>query len=326
MTDFIEIPTESLSVGEFSPSALDVYRKCPLAWEFSYVHNLKHKGGRKKYFDKGNYVHECMHAYYQLLQQPGISPGSDLAIAAIRSKIAQDVAMHATANNVDIYDDVARTMAMYVQFISPMQDTGMTVEAVEKFMKVPATLPSGREIIIVGIVDEYYRTPQGRIIVRDHKSGDQDNWDEEKVRASNQLLQYGAMWLYSTGEVPERVEVNFCNTHKYVNPKPPSAMFHLYKFEHPEVTYRNFWESTLRRIDNMLDSPIEPLYSTDCTRCAYWPICKLRIRGIDTAHIIKNHYEVIERDYTIQRKSELSSDNPRKDTKFVIHIDSLGNR
>lgn len=319
MTDFLEIPSEILSVGEFSPSALDVYRKCPKAWEFSYVQNLKHKG-RKRFFDKGNYVHELMHVYYQLLQQPGMKPGSDLAIAAIRSKIAQDIAMHANAGNVDIYNDVARTMASYLQFISPMQDTGMTVEAVELFLKVDVTLPSGRQAKLVGIIDEVYRTPQGRIIIRDHKSGEQDRWSEEKVRASHQLLQYGAMWLMSTGECPERVEVNFCNTHNYAKPKPPIEMFHLYKFEHPEITYRNFWESTLRRIDNMLDSPIEPLYSEDCARCPFWPICKLRIRGIDTTHIEKNFYEVTNRDYTIRRESGLSTDNPEPDKKFVIHF------
>jgi len=322
MTDFIEIPVEVLSSGEFSPSALDVYRKCPKAWEFSYVKNLKHKG-RKKYFDKGNYIHELMHVYYQLLQQPGMKPGSDLAIAAIRSKIAQDIAMHATKDNVDIYNSAAKTLAVYVQQISPMQDTGMTVEAVELFLKVSATLPSGREVILVGIIDEVYRTMQGGIVIRDHKSGEQDTWNEEKVRASHQLLQYGALWLYSTGEVPERVEINFLNTHDYVKPKLPREMFHLYKFEHPEIAYRNFWESTLRRIDLMLDTPIEPLYSTDCTRCSFWPICKLAIRGIGTAHIIKNHYEVTERDYTIRRQSELSSDDPKPNQKFVIHIDSL---
>lgn len=306
---------------KFSPSQLNVYKECPKKWEFVYVHGYKFKGS-KAYFDIGNYTHELFHVYYHLLQN-GADPGSDFTIAAIKARIANDLA-NASADNVEVYATVSKTVENYIAHRSRKIDRGNTILAVEGTYEFPVVTPKGREIIFHGIIDLLYKDLRCRTIVRDHKtSGNAGAWNERKVQLDPQLLMYCAVIYKQMGVIPVG-EINFINTFNYKKAKPLDELYDLYRVEHTETSLERFWESTLQLIDMMLDSPVVPHYSTSCASCPFNDVCKLELRGISAKQILANNFEVVQRDYSIKRGSGLSADNSENNQQYRFNFGKLG--
>lgn len=302
---------------KFSPSQLNVYKECPQKWEFVYIDGYKSKAS-KSYFDVGNYAHELMHVYYQMLRS-GTRAGSDFAFAAIKSRIANDLA-NASLANVVTYNSVTKTMENFISYQSPKIDRGIKIDSVEGTYELEVITPQGRTIIFHGIIDLTYRDIRRRIIVRDHKtSGNAGAWNQRKVDLDPQIMMYCAVVWKLTGEVPVG-EINFLNTHQYKKAKPLDELFELYRVEHNATSLKKFWESTLQLIDLMLDSPVVPHYSKDCASCQFHDVCKLELRGVSAKQILANNFEVVERDYSIVRKSDLSTDHTRTDSNLIFDL------
>jgi CRISPR/Cas system-associated exonuclease Cas4 (RecB family) len=301
-----------------SNSQLSAYKDCPQKWEYSYVHSYKPLA-RRRTFDKGNYTHELMHVLYQLMQDSHHEPGSDFLQAAIHQRIMGDLE-NAAKDNLAVYASIIKVMTSYVQYRSPLIDRQIKIEGVEATLEVEAQTPKGHTVILLAIVDLVYRDLRGRMVVRDHKTSEKANsWNKEKVRLDPQLLLYAAIWYKLTGEVPV-TEINFALTHDYKTPKPPREMFNLFRIEHTQAVLERFWDETLMLIDQMIESPVVPHYG-NCQYCAFRELCDSRLKGISAENILKSNFEVVPRDYTIKRRSGLSSENSEGNPQRAFHLD-----
>lgn len=306
---------------KFSPSQVDKYEECPQLWDFVYVQQLTPKHRQAK-FDKGLYIHELMHVYYHLLRE-GHSPGSDIVITSITSRIQNDLA-NANADNIKVYRDVMEAMVRFITRQSRKIDLGIKILGVEDVYECPATTPAGTEIILHGIRDLVYKDMRGRTIIRDHKSSEKaGSWSEKRLELHGQTLTYGAVWYKMTGEVPI-VEVNFINTLHYAKEQDLSKYFGLYRIEHTETVYEQFWDTTLRLIDVMLESPVLPHFGDRCNSCAFHEICLRKMRGTSYDALLRSNFEVTDRGYSIRRGSGYSQDNSTDNSKYSFHLDFDG--
>ena len=65
---------------KISPSRLACFQDCPKKYDYVYRQSLQLKTPVQRVaFDKGNYCHELLHVYYQMLQS-GVEPGSEFAL------------------------------------------------------------------------------------------------------------------------------------------------------------------------------------------------------------------------------------------------------
>lgn len=301
-----------------SPSQLSVFKECPQKWDYIYLQGLKPKG-RKTYFDIGSYTHELLHVYYHMLQE-GARPGSDIVIASINRRIQNDLA-NATADNVAVYNRVSKIINTFISERSPKIDRGITILVAEGMYEIPVKTPAGHDVVLHGIIDLVYRDLRGRLVVRDHKTSEKANsWSSSKVELDPQLLNYGAVYVHELNEIPI-VEINFINSHEYKKPRPLTEMFDLFRIEHSETVYRRFWETTLRLIDSMIESPTIPHYSHACATCAFNAPCRLSLKGLSTEQVLANNYERVERDYTIKRLSGLSADDTGSNPQHLFSLD-----
>jgi hypothetical protein len=226
--------------------------------------------------------------------QAGVSPGSDFALANIRSRIQNDIRKASGPELIEIYAIITKTMSRFVTEQSPKIDKSITVIGIEQELEQEVTLPSGRKITLFGFIDLIYRDRSGRLHIRDHKTGERP-WTRGQAASSNQLLHYSlATWL-RTREVPI-AEISYINTHEYVK-KPPSAEM---AFAFPSVTYTEkelklYLHQVLQLIDNMLDSKGVPHYGSSCTWCPFLTPCTLERKGIDSTPILQFHFKVVDR-------------------------------
>ena len=296
----ISFNTESESIIEpsplfVSPTQLRAWRECPKKHDYIYNKWLKPKG-RRVFFDKGNYTHELMHVYYQLLGSSGKAPGSDFLVSALLSRIRNDVDMHTDIENVEIYNSVMKLMSRYISIQSPKIDRGLKIEGIEYELQVPTGIyHQDREVVLFGFIDLVYRTLRGDYVVRDHKTGANPRlWNNDTVEADSQLLFYGT-GIHRLFGVAPKVEINYCNTFEYKN-KPSDNQFALYTAIHTEKEYENFFSDTLQLIEDMLQSKPTPHYdSSMCTRCAFWNPCRMERKGVSVENLIKADYEIVDR-------------------------------
>jgi CRISPR/Cas system-associated exonuclease Cas4 (RecB family) len=260
-----------------------------------------------------------MHVLYQLMQDSHHEPGSDFLQAAIHQRIMGDLE-NASKDNLAVYSSIIKVMLSYVQYRSPLIDRQIKIEGVEATLEIEVETPKGHSVILLAIVDLVYRDLRGRMVVRDHKTSERVNaWNKDKVKLDPQLLLYAAIWYKLTGEVPV-TEINFALTQDYKTPKPPREMFDLFRIEHTQAVLERFWDETLMLIDQMIESPVVPHYG-NCSHCAFRDLCDSRLKGISAENILKSNFEVVPRDYTIKRRSGLSSEDTEGNPRRAFHLD-----
>lgn len=290
---------------KFSPSQLSMWGNCQQSWHFAYVDGLKRKGS-KTYFDFGNYTHELMHVYFQLLQQ-GRKAGDSFCLDYIRSRIKRDL-RNVSSDNIEIMNRVSKLMEDYILRQSPRIDKGIKVLGVELHMEIPLVTPNGREVILQGFIDLLYRDSQGNLIVRDHKTGARNTWSQRKLELLPQLIEYIIMLevAFEKGLLPDidvdgkflTGEISFLNSNEYKKKIPTvDEMFSRYRHTHSEFTVALYKSRLLTRMDKILDEAPERNYSGDCHSCQYFQICSLELQGVDPKHIIAQQFEKVERDY-----------------------------
>ena len=258
--------TDRVSVQKISPSRLNVFQECPRKYDFVYRQNLQAVGPPKAYFNKGNYFHELSHVYYQMIQA-GATPGSDLALASILSRIQNDVNNAPGPELIQVYATISRTMGRFIQEQSPRIDKGITVLGVEHELDYQLSI-EGRDFLLFGFIDLLYRDSDGRLRIRDHKTGERI-WTRAEANQSNQLMFYAATVYKLTGEVPI-AEISYINTHDY---KRTQASWEN-AFAFPTVAYtkrelENYLDGVCHLIDQMVNSLPIPHYGQQCNWCPF---------------------------------------------------------
>lgn len=295
-----------------SPSRLTCFQDCPKKYDYVYNQSLALREPIvRTAFDKGNYCHELLHVYYQLIQS-GATPGSDFALRAIISRIQNDIARTKDISLLPIYASITKTMTKFIVEQSSIIDKGMTVLGTEHEIAVPITTPSGRNLQLFGFIDLVYRDREGKLRIRDHKTG-QKAWTKAEANTSSQLMFYSAATWKSSKEVP-LAEISFMNVKEYVRKAPSfDEMFAFPTVAYTEKELANYLRTTLQLIDQMLQSDPIPHYGRQCQWCPFLAPCTLDRKGIDSSLILTAQYKVVDRNQ-VRKHASFTDDNAAEDS------------
>ena len=307
-------PITRSTVLRVSPSRITCFQDCPKKYDYVYRKNLQSKPVPRVAFDKGNYCHELMHAYYKLIRDEGMTPGSELVLRTIISRIQNDINVASNISVLPIYASITKTMTRFITEQSPLIDKGITVLGVEHEIDVPITTPAGRNFQLFGFIDLIYRDAQGRLRIRDHKTG-QKAWTKAEANNSNQLMYYSAATWKTSREVP-MAEISFLNVKDYVR-KAPSFED---AFAFPTVIYTEkelstYLRQTLQLVDQMISSEPIPHYGRQCNWCPFLTPCVFDRKGIDSSLILEQQFTVVDRN-AIRKHAKFTDDNSSEDSAY----------
>jgi hypothetical protein len=284
---------------KFSPSQLATYSSCPVKWDYVYLQGLKPKG-KALHFDIGTYFHELSHVYYHMIAA-GQIPGSDEAFAAIASRMKQDV-QGLTPENAKVFETVTKMAADFVLRQSPSIDHGIKILGVEHAYELEVVLPSGKRVILHGIIDLLYQDIRRSVWVRDHKTGDiKGKPTVEGLSLDGQLLTYGAV-ARELGYPTPGIEISWINSYNYKErtKKDFKDLFHRVRWQPTDEVYDRFWAELLMRIDRMMkDKPLHIFNRQACTKCVFNKPCHMELVGQSPVNFISGNYEKVEREYSI---------------------------
>jgi hypothetical protein len=254
-----------------SPSQLRVWLECEQKWTFAYVEGLAPKWGNTYHLDKGTYLHQLLHYYYNLLHQYRI--GDQIVFDAVMNRITEDLKLMEVPD-YDFYNQVVSTMARYMKQRSPEIDMGLQNHEVELHLEheYDGTL-------FHGFIDLAY---DGKI--RDHKTGaGRFTYDPN---TDVQLLFYAMLWWLTYGEVPY-VEISFVNSSAKTN-NPWS----LQGFQPTEKQVASLWDFV--RSEDEIRKSLKPRSNwTACKGCPYFPLCRAKRRGYSDTVIRKSNYAFV---------------------------------
>lgn len=297
----------------FSPTQFEVYDRCPQAHHYAYVEELSRKRPDAPHFDFGNYSHELLHVYYQLLKLGTAKPGSDFIIKAMESRVKNDLGKE----NIEILAKVWPRLLTWLTNQSPQIDAGIEVVEVEYEFHVEDRTPKGRSILYHGIIDLLYRDKAGVLRIRDHKTGaNPKTHTSDTIKLNPQLLHYAAAL-----DVPD-VEINFLNSYIHKTKVPTvNELFKIIRYQHTPVGLAVARDNMLQKIDKILDNQPHKNYSTACTHCQFFDICHLESRGLSTATLIRTTYEKGKRSARIQvRDATTGEEHSGGNEGFTISI------
>ena len=309
----------------FSPSQIRVWEGCPQAWEYNYNEELTKDQASTAFFDFGNYTHELMHAYYNLLQSNiQLKPGDPYVINYMQTRVKNDLSVDNAENAVLVW----KRLHSYLVNQSPMIDSGIEILGVEVEIRIRVVTPKGHEVFLHGFIDLVYKDKAGRIRIRDHKTGaDPRRHSEKTVMLDDQLIHYCVALTVLGWEVFD-VEINFVSS-KILKTKevPLAEQFHLYRYQHTPVGLAIAQANILQKIDLMLDNPTWKNYSPRCPNCKFFDICHLESRGLNTAGVKLNSYKKkVGSDDRLGielGESSSSETHPKNDTPFSVSIVNL---
>lgn len=254
---------------------------CEKRWYFNYVEELVPYGPDWLHFAKGSYLHELLHYYYSLVES-GYPVGDDTLIKAVIARVKEDLE-EADNPDLEFYQMCMRTIIAYMEQRSPVIDQKISKLSIESHLQVEY---DGRKIH--GYTDLiYYDNETKRWVVRDHKTGNRNVYDQRAVFGNGQLLFYGTLLYLTEGIVPD-LEINWINSTPPKNPKQ-TQLFATYRVSHTEETYKQFWEYLQETHNRQKNTP--PLRNLmSCGKCPYHPICSSELRGLSTDLIKQSRY------------------------------------
>lgn len=290
-----------------SPSRVTCFQDCPKKYDYVYNKNLQVKEPvLRTAFDKGNYCHELLHVYYQMIQS-GVTPGSEHALRSIMSRIQNDMRRTNDPGLIPVYASITKTITRFITEQSPVIDKGMTVLGIEHEINVPV----GRNFSLFGFIDLVYRDREGRLRIRDHKTG-QKPWTRAEATTSNQLMFYSAASFKSSREVPI-AEISFMNVKDYVKKAPSfEEMFAFPTVAYTEKELTIYLQQTLQLIDQMLTSEPIPHYGRQCQWCPFLGPCTLDRKGIDSSIMLDTQFKVVDRNL-VRKHASFTDDNTTED-------------
>ena len=289
-----------------SPSRINTYLQCPKRYDYYYNQNITLDEPAKGYFNKGNYTHELLHAYYELLRNnPNLQPGSDTILAMMTARIRHDFERMEDPGLLALFGIITKVMVRFIMEQSPKIDRGISVEQVERQIIYPMD-----KVALFGFADLVYRDRSKNLRIRDHKTGDKA-WSKVDAQFSNQLLYYAAILYKSTGEVPIS-EISYINTKEYVKVPTSEQAFTFTTVTYTKRELEIYFEEICIVIQDMLQSTAVPFYGQHCRYCPFQTPCYLSRKGIDPTEIIKARFKRVERDKQ-GRHAKFSQDNANSD-------------
>jgi len=301
---------------------MQVWEDCPQNWHYYYQEELSRKRKAKAFFDFGNYSHELMHVYYQLLRSGNHRPGSDFLISAMQSRVKQD--LDAT-ENIQLLSVVWPRILNYLKNQSPKIDTGISVQGIEYEFHSPVTTPNGRRVMLHGIIDLAYNDSAGKFRIRDHKTfGNPKSHTTENIKLNPQLLFYAIAMSTILGHDALAVEINAISSTITKVQKTPAELFNLIRYDHTPVGLSIARENLLKKIDLMFDTNPWMNYRPGCSNCQFFDICHLESRGLNTTGLIRQTYEKGKRSARIKANSHSSSkENTNGHEGFTISLTGI---
>ena len=298
----LDLSDDTLKV---SPSRVSTFQDCPKKYDYVYRKSLQAVSQPRIAFDKGNYCHELMHVYYQLIQS-GVQPGSEIALRSILSRIQNDIE-RGDVSLVPVYSSITKTITRFITEQSPLIDKGIKVLGIEHEIIVPVKSHAGRNFQLFGFIDLVYRDAQGRLRIRDHKTG-QKPWTKAEANNSNQLLFYSAATWKQSKELP-MAEISFMNVKDYVRKAPSfDQMFAFPTVVYTEIELSNYLTTTLHLLDQMVESEPIPHYGRQCNWCPFLQPCILDRKGVDSSFLLDAQYTVVDRN-AIRRHASFTDDH-----------------
>lgn len=286
-------PSQSQTVDTpvklISPSRTRTFLECPKKYDYIYNQELTPVGPQKRHFNKGNYFHELCHVYYNYVKA-GATPGSEYIQSLILDRMKKNFTTDTDPALISVFGIITKMMTRYVLEHSKRIDDGMKVINVEQQIIYPMA-----DYAMFGYVDLLYRDREGRLHIRDHKTGERAQTKLD-AQFSNQLLFYAAIIYKSTGEVPIG-ELSYINTKEYATKKPTyEESFVLSRVTYTAKELDIYFAEICMVIEDMLSSRAVPSYGQHCAWCAYQTPCYLSRKGIDPSPIINTHFVRVPRD------------------------------
>ena len=290
-----------------SPSRINTYLQCPKRYDYYYNQNLTLDEPAKGYFNKGNYTHELLHTYYELLRtNSNLQPGSDALLAMMTARIRHDFEKMENPELLGLFGIITKVIVRYVTEQSPKIDTGISVEQVERQVIYPLD-----RIALFGFADLVYRDRSNRLRIRDHKTGDKA-WSKVDAQFSNQLLYYATIMYKASGEVPIS-EISYINTKEYVKVPTSEQAFTFTTVTYSERELEIYFKEICKVIEDMLQSTAIPFYGQHCRYCPFQTPCYLSRKGIDPTPYQNSRFKRVERDAQ-GRHAKFSQDNTNVDS------------
>ena len=289
-----------------SPSRIKTFQECPKKYDYIYNQELVSKAPPKGHFNKGNYVHELLHVYYQLLKSGAATPGSQFAELSITRRIQTDIQIAGDRSLIPVYGVCNKTLTRYIREQSRRIDATIDkIIGIEHEMIYPFTDLRA----IFGYADLIYVDRSGNIRVRDHKSGEKAKKKTDAVW-SMQLLMYATILWKLYGQVPI-AEMSYLNTKEYASKAPSFEQ----AFTFNTVTYtakelQVFFDEICRVIDKMLSSTPDPHYGEHCAWCPFQDACLQSRKGIDPQPILDMQFKHVPRATTRKHESFTQQHTP----------------
>lgn len=304
-----------------SPSQLRVYDNCPKEHHYSYTEGLQRTQRVGRRFDFGNYAHELMHVYYNILKLGGHTAGSDFLIKAMESRVKNDL-LQADFENIELVSLVWPRLLAFFTHQSAQIDKGIEVLEVESEFHVTVTTPHGNVIDLHGIIDLIYRDRSGTIRIRDHKTGgNARTHNSDSVKLDDQL------GFYAVAQEIYDIEISFINSylHKGKVQPPIDSLFALHRYRHTPVGLSVIKDNILQKIDKILDTEPHKNYSPTCPNCQFFELCHAETRGVNVQKIKSLHFrEKVSNDSgstrlssSTQKTSEHTNDNSKFEVNFI---------
>jgi hypothetical protein len=311
------LPAAEKKIYRLSPSQLSVFLRCEKVWARTYIDELKKKRPiEPAFFAKGTYFHQLLHFYYQGLQS-GLRLGSDTAERYMLNRIKTDL-KDLNTDNVQIMGPVVKMVNRYVQRVSPRIDKDIhKILGVEFPVQYMLETPVG-SILLEGFIDLVYADKHGIITVRDHKSGQKNTWGQAQVETEPQLLFYNTAVREMGFENVRFAEINFANSHDYVNKEPAiQELFKLFRVEFSDKMLDNYRDYLVRKATRILqlrngEAEAEYSFTKDCGKCDFHDLCKAELRGQPTNGLIRTAYVKVDRNKF--REENKTPDSPLDET------------
>lgn len=305
-----------------SPSQFRVHKNCSEQHYYTYGLNLRNKLGERK-FEVGSYWHELAHYYYQLLQS-GYKVGDVHTVAAMDTKMKADLSIV----SIDFVGVLAQVHIMFRRFLDRRTsdiDSGITILEVEKELKVKCL----DDVYIHGILDLLYRKKDGKLVVRDHKTGENKGVHSNKsLETNDQLLTYACMAYFIYNEVPD-IEISWINSK--VDYKGFASNEQLFNLPYRKLTkeiIETFWTYVQEYVYHMQTVPkIRAMTDFKCGQCQFVDPCMMSLRGIDVRDLLRANYKEVPRNYDYLKFTEIARKKPSNTPAYrppEISSDSSG--
>lgn len=246
--------------------------------------------------DKGNYIHELLHYYYNLLKSYEI--GDEQIIQLMQERMKEDLENANSPDSLSFFNECISTVIGYILYRSPIIDSHVRSDfQVESHLEYTFL-----DRLFHGYIDFiYFNTSLNNWVIRDHKTGARNSWNQKKVETLPQLLFYGTIFYLLFEEVPY-LELSWINSDPPKSEKAKTPKWDIYRFKPKDYTLLGFWrylvevhkqQKTLHTLRNL----------TECANCPYFLICDSELKGLSADLIIKTQFTIQEEDSSENREN-----------------------